>query len=292
MDKLTLQNPLFSTYVVAATIMILKAASMSWLTVVRMMQAKGGYRSPEDLKKTPLNPNPDPKQLEPNEAVARFGAFPYWMYAYNSASTVSNILFAEPTNGRFSITWNLASGGLQPWELVHLGSSLGMTSLIAWWGIRSLRRAAAGSGSIEPRAFLAMLATLLACGVLSFDYSRDRLGGMAAVFYAISAYFALRAAAAYVVAAPRSRFIAGSLALALLAGAWQIRAVGTLEWTRRTSGGNQAGWLMQLPQRRMEFADRSTYLQIMQSMIEQGTNPAAPRPTRYPHLISITIGPQ
>ena len=230
--------------------------------------------------------------LEPNEAVARFGAFPYWMYAYNSASTVSNILFAEPTNGRFSITWNLASGGLQPWELVHLGSSLGMTSLIAWWGIRSLRRAAAGSGSIEPRAFLAMLATLLACGVLSFDYSRDRLGGMAAVFYAIAAYFALRAAAAYVVAAPRSRFIAGSLALALLAGAWQIRAVGTLEWTRRTSGGNQAGWLMQLPQRRMEFADRSTYLQIMQSMIEQGTNPAAPRPTRYPHLISITIGPQ
>jgi glutathione S-transferase len=45
--------------------------SMSWLTVVRMMQVKGGFRSPEDLKKTPLNPEPNPKQLEPNERVER-----------------------------------------------------------------------------------------------------------------------------------------------------------------------------------------------------------------------------
>ncbi len=71
MDRLSLQNPLFATYAVAAAIMVLKAASMSWLTVVRMMQVKGGYRAPEDIKKTPLNPNPDPKQLEPNEAVER-----------------------------------------------------------------------------------------------------------------------------------------------------------------------------------------------------------------------------
>jgi glutathione S-transferase len=71
MDKLSLQNPVFATYVIAATIMILKAAAMPWLTVVRMMQEKGGFRSPEDLKKTPLNPKPDPKQLEPNERVER-----------------------------------------------------------------------------------------------------------------------------------------------------------------------------------------------------------------------------
>lgn len=71
MDKLGLQNPVFATYVIAATIMILKAVAMSWLTVVRMMQEKGGYRSPEDLRKTPLNPSPDPKQLLPNERVER-----------------------------------------------------------------------------------------------------------------------------------------------------------------------------------------------------------------------------
>jgi glutathione S-transferase len=71
MDKLSLQNPVFATYVIAATIMMLKAAAMPWLTVLRMMQAKGGFRSPEDLRKTPLNPNPDPEQLEPNERVER-----------------------------------------------------------------------------------------------------------------------------------------------------------------------------------------------------------------------------
>lgn len=71
MNTLTLQNPLFTTYLVAASIMVLKAASMSWLTVLRMMQVKGGYRSPEDLKKTALNPSPSPDQLQPNEAVER-----------------------------------------------------------------------------------------------------------------------------------------------------------------------------------------------------------------------------
>jgi glutathione S-transferase len=71
MDKLTLQNPVFATYVIAATVMTLKGIGMSWLTVFRMMQVKGGFRSPEDTRKTALNPEPTPKQLEPNEYVDR-----------------------------------------------------------------------------------------------------------------------------------------------------------------------------------------------------------------------------
>jgi glutathione S-transferase len=71
MDKFSLQNPLFATYVIAASLMILKVVAMSWLTVARMVQVNGGYRSPEDLRKTPLNPSPDPRQLERNEAVDR-----------------------------------------------------------------------------------------------------------------------------------------------------------------------------------------------------------------------------
>lgn len=71
MGALSLQDPVFATYAVAAALMILKAVAMSWLTVIRMMQEKGGFRSPEDLRRTPLNPNPDPRQLEPNERVER-----------------------------------------------------------------------------------------------------------------------------------------------------------------------------------------------------------------------------
>jgi glutathione S-transferase len=71
MDKLNLQNPVFATYAIAASIMILTAVGTAWLTVVRMTQEKGGFRSPEDIRKTPLNPEPNPKQLEPNERVER-----------------------------------------------------------------------------------------------------------------------------------------------------------------------------------------------------------------------------
>jgi glutathione S-transferase len=71
METLSFQNPVFATYAIAATVMILKAVGMSWLTVARMMQVKGGYRSPEDLRKTPLNPDPNPQQTAPDERVDR-----------------------------------------------------------------------------------------------------------------------------------------------------------------------------------------------------------------------------
>jgi len=71
MEVPSLQNPVFATYVSAASIMVLKGVGMSWLTVYRMMQARGGFRSPEDIRKTPLNPVPNPAQLEPNERVER-----------------------------------------------------------------------------------------------------------------------------------------------------------------------------------------------------------------------------
>lgn len=72
MNLLSLSNPVFAAYVAAAAIMVLKGVAMSWLTVVQMMRAKGGFRSPEDLRKTPLNPDPNPDQLKPNERVERF----------------------------------------------------------------------------------------------------------------------------------------------------------------------------------------------------------------------------
>jgi glutathione S-transferase len=65
------QSPVFATYAIAASLMILKAVGMSWLTVVRMMQVKGGFRSPEDLRKTLFNPEPDPQQLAPDDRVER-----------------------------------------------------------------------------------------------------------------------------------------------------------------------------------------------------------------------------
>lgn len=71
MTDFNLQNPVFATYVIAACLMILKVVAMSWLTVIRMMQVNGGYRSPEDAKKSPVNANPREGQVGPNEKVDR-----------------------------------------------------------------------------------------------------------------------------------------------------------------------------------------------------------------------------
>lgn len=65
------QDQVFATYAIAAAIMILKAVAMSWLTVVQMTRVNGGFRAPEDLRKTRLNPNPNANQTQPNESVDR-----------------------------------------------------------------------------------------------------------------------------------------------------------------------------------------------------------------------------
>jgi glutathione S-transferase len=71
MDQLNWANPVFATYAIAVAIMVLKGVAMSWLTVVRLVTENAGLRSPEDLRKTPLNPNPHPDQLAPNDRVDR-----------------------------------------------------------------------------------------------------------------------------------------------------------------------------------------------------------------------------
>jgi hypothetical protein len=60
-------NPAFRTYLLAALIMLLKLMLQPWM----MMQVRAGFRSPEDAKKSPLNPSPLAGQLDLNEYVDR-----------------------------------------------------------------------------------------------------------------------------------------------------------------------------------------------------------------------------
>lgn len=68
---LTFDNPVFQLYAIAASLMLFKLMLQPWITVYRMIKTQSGFRSPEDLRKSPANPNPHPGQLEPNEYVER-----------------------------------------------------------------------------------------------------------------------------------------------------------------------------------------------------------------------------
>jgi len=95
LHTLSLGDPYWATYVIAGSLLILKAVGLSWLTVIRMVEVKGGYRSPEDIRRTPLNPSPDPRQLLPDERVERIRRIrriqmnnlenlPYFLFAASS----------------------------------------------------------------------------------------------------------------------------------------------------------------------------------------------------------------
>jgi glutathione S-transferase len=71
MTALTLENPVFVTYTIAAAIMILKLMGQGWMTVFRMLKSDSGMASPEDLQVGLINQNPRPEQLELNDYVDR-----------------------------------------------------------------------------------------------------------------------------------------------------------------------------------------------------------------------------
>lgn len=71
MDQLTLTNPVFVTYAIAASLMVLKIMLQGWITVARMMANQGGFVSPEDAKAGLANPKPHAGQLDVNDDVDR-----------------------------------------------------------------------------------------------------------------------------------------------------------------------------------------------------------------------------
>ena len=254
--------------------------------------------------------------LSPDQATTRFGPVPVAMYAYNVVVTIANILFSEPTSGVFSIVRDLRSGEVAAWEINHVISSAVLTAFIVWWGIGALRANpktqipnpkskkvgiwGLGFGiwdfirrtpwSVESRVFVATVIAVAASAALGFNYTRDRLGGMAAVFYALAAYYAVRAAAERLVDAPRRLAIAMGVVLVLLASAWQLRTIGTVEHARLTAFKDRREWITNLQRRRVEFAKRAAYLRVLNAMIDQGTTPSVPRPTAMPEWAGSVIG--
>ena len=71
MTALSPENPVFTTYAIVSALLVLKVMGQGWMTVYRMMTAKAGFASPEDMQTGPLNRAPHPGQLDRNDYVDR-----------------------------------------------------------------------------------------------------------------------------------------------------------------------------------------------------------------------------
>jgi hypothetical protein len=192
------------------------------------------------------------------------------MYAYNAGCTVANILFSEPTAGTFRIVRDLRNGVWMPWEVNHLLSSVALSCLIVWWGIHIWNAEKGNRWSPESRVLAATVVAIAASGALGFNYTRDRMGGMALPFYAFAAYFAVRAAGEHAMRASRGVTMAIGVMLLVLGTAWQLRALGTIDSVHLRSAKVHRNWITDLQHRRTKYAREGSYLRILNAMTAQG----------------------
>lgn len=71
MNLISLDNPVFAAYAIAASLMVLKYLGQGWATVVTMIRTDSGLMNPEDFQKTPFNPTPSEAQAVEAPSVAR-----------------------------------------------------------------------------------------------------------------------------------------------------------------------------------------------------------------------------
>jgi hypothetical protein len=121
--------------------------------------------------------------------------------------------------------------------------------------------------------------SIAASGALSFNYPRDRLGGMAVVFYAIASYYALREAGGLIGHAGRARVAAAAIPLVVLTLGWQLRAIGTVDALNERALSNFRGWIATRQMERARHATEPEWLRILNALEAQGTRPPRQRTT-------------
>jgi len=71
MELFSIESPVFMTYAVAASLMVLKIMGQGWMTVYRMLRSDSGLVNPEDIQVGLINKSPRAEQLEVNDYVDR-----------------------------------------------------------------------------------------------------------------------------------------------------------------------------------------------------------------------------
>jgi len=162
-------------------------------------------------------------RLEPQELQARFGAFPYFFYAYNVVCQALSVLFAEPSAGTWAFIRDLLAGSLRPARLVAVASATGATVLVVWfcasrWSVWRSR-----AFEHDDRLVLVAAAAVAVNAALSFPYTKDVIMSAAGALYALAATVAAAALLRRLAVARPPLVFAVSVLLMVLSAGWSIR---------------------------------------------------------------------
>jgi len=185
--------------------------------------------------------------LNPDELVRRFGDNPLPFYAYNVASAISCVLFAEPRGGVWAFVRELTGGRPEPWRVVNVVTSAATTLLIARFAAsrlvrwRTARLAGAAGESGRPfdeadRLLIIFLAVLPLNALFAGGYEKDVIMSPAGLFYGAVAYSVFRE-----LLSNASLSTAPALVLIVALG-WSVRFVGMHENLRARALSVQDEW--------------------------------------------------
>jgi hypothetical protein len=175
------------------------------------------------------------QNLDANALRARFGDAPWVLWIYNVVSTMLTVLLSEPRDGVYSFVESLLARDMESWQWFQVGSSALTTLVIAaglfrgWpWKERDRLLVVAGC------------ALLVFGSVLSFVYTRDRLGLAGGIGYALLLYVA----AGSLLDGPglgRGRQVVTAV-ITLVAAVWVIRSAETWFQLRDTAWDYHVEW--------------------------------------------------
>ena len=175
------------------------------------------------------------QNLDANALRARFGDAPWVLWIYNVVSTMLTVLVSEPRDGVYSFVESLLARDMETWQWFQVGSSALTTLVIAaglfrgWpWKERDRLLVVAGC------------ALLVFGSVLSFVYTRDRLGLAGGIGYALLLYVA----AGSLLDGPgsgRGRAVVTAV-VTLVAAVWVIRSAETWFQLRDTAWDYHVEW--------------------------------------------------
>lgn len=189
--------------------------------------------------------------LEPSEIQERFGAQPFWYYAYNVMASIGAVLFSEPQSGVFEAvrTWRADAPFAR--VAIPVATSLVTTGLLVWAAWRRVRDRTWDDAG---RMMVIFGAVMLANAALSFAYTKDEIVSIAGAFYALAVYGVVRGLLA--TAPGRGPAVAAVCAVivCVLSAGWTFRAVGVHVFLRSQAIKQQGDWVP-LPYARQRSGD-------------------------------------